>query len=116
MAGLRVRQAGDRGTQVHQGEAADVKQGAMQASADDRADAGVRGETDTLGVDAAAAAARADEDAAETALLASNAAQAQARAFARKTAARQWIFRTGPNRAKAMRIVDEPRGIREGDR
>ncbi|MEA2411970.1 MAG: hypothetical protein QOC77_2531 [Thermoleophilaceae bacterium] len=44
------------------------------------------------------------------------AAEAQARAFARKTAARQWIFRTGPDRAKPLRSRDDARSIREGDR
>jgi exopolysaccharide biosynthesis polyprenyl glycosylphosphotransferase len=43
-------------------------------------------------------------------------AEAQARAFARKTAARQWLFRTGPAREKPIRMADNGRSIREGDR
>jgi exopolysaccharide biosynthesis polyprenyl glycosylphosphotransferase len=39
----------------------------------------------------------------------------QARAFARRTAARQWIFRTGPAR-KPAHGPDDLRSIREGDR
>jgi exopolysaccharide biosynthesis polyprenyl glycosylphosphotransferase len=41
--------------------------------------------------------------------------ETQARAFARKTAARQWLFRTGPGRKPAHRAYDA-RSIREGDR
>jgi exopolysaccharide biosynthesis polyprenyl glycosylphosphotransferase len=39
----------------------------------------------------------------------------QARAFARRSAARQWIFRTGPGREPAPG-PDDSRAIREGDR
>jgi exopolysaccharide biosynthesis polyprenyl glycosylphosphotransferase len=63
----------------------------------------------------AAAASREDERTAEMALESRNAAEAQARAFARKTAARQWLFRTGPPR-KTPPLTDESRSIREGDR
>ena len=64
---------------------------------------------------ATVAEARAHEREAEVADDAQEAANAQAEAFARKEAARQWIFRVGPGRAPAHRHEDE-RSIREGVR
>jgi exopolysaccharide biosynthesis polyprenyl glycosylphosphotransferase len=61
------------------------------------------------------AEARAHERNAEVAKDPQNAAREQAEAFARKEAARQWIFRTGPGREPAHRR-DDGRSIREGVR
>jgi exopolysaccharide biosynthesis polyprenyl glycosylphosphotransferase len=65
--------------------------------------------------DAVATAAGSDEQTAEAASDARVATEAQARAFARKTAARQWIFRTSPPRKLARAPGDLPT-IREGVR
>jgi exopolysaccharide biosynthesis polyprenyl glycosylphosphotransferase len=57
-----------------------------------------------------------DERTAWLALESRKAAEAQARAFERRTAARQWLFRTGHARSKPAHVADDPRTIREGDR
>jgi exopolysaccharide biosynthesis polyprenyl glycosylphosphotransferase len=63
---------------------------------------------------ATVAAARAHERTAAAANDPINVARAQAEAFARKAAARQWIFRTGPARKPAPQ--DDGNSIREGVR
>src|SRR4051794_22271621 len=64
---------------------------------------------------ATVAEAREHERQAETAEDPRQAGKAQAEAFARKEAARQWIFRVGPGRAPAHPREDD-RSIREGVR
>jgi exopolysaccharide biosynthesis polyprenyl glycosylphosphotransferase len=79
--------------------------GAFEAPAQDREDAATGAATQTNGIPAA--------NGSDPSELAD--ARAQAQAFARKTAARQWIFRTGPDR-KPRPVSNEASNIREGVR
>ena len=96
------------------GEAPAQDRDAVSVSAGAATEEVAAGASDAVAADAVEAA-RADERAATLAKESRNAAEAQARAFARKTAARQWLFRTGPPR-KIPRLEDDSRSIREGDR
>jgi exopolysaccharide biosynthesis polyprenyl glycosylphosphotransferase len=100
-----------------------VTQEVREAPATDREEAAPGADVRTpvgdrpAAADATVAATVRDERTAELATESREAAAAQARAFARKTAARQWIFRTGPDRDKPLlRLTSEARSIREGDR
>ncbi|HEY0633239.1 MAG TPA: sugar transferase [Thermoleophilaceae bacterium] len=81
------------------------------AGAVERDEADATGHTSPDATEPGAIATRVNEGTAESAQT----GDLQAKAFARRTAARQWIFRTGPARAPAHG-PDDLRAIREGDR
>jgi exopolysaccharide biosynthesis polyprenyl glycosylphosphotransferase len=100
---LRVPQKGDPTSQGSQGEIAAVVT-RFEAPAQDREEAALGAATHTPNGNGNGKPA---EEAVDP--------QAQAQAFARKSAARQWIFRTGPDR-KPLPTSNESSTIREGVR